>query len=52
MALVAPQGQFVHNVKAYGVRTSMFPTLLLLLLLLRQIHLSPIGFWLLALATL
>ena len=49
MALVAPQGQFVHNVKAYGVRTSMFPTLLLLL---RQIHLSPIGFWLLALATL
>ena len=51
MALVAPQGQFVHNVKAYGVRTSMFPTLLLLLLL-RQIHLSPIGFWLLALATL
>ena len=48
MALVAPQGQFVHNVKAYEVRTSMFPTLLLL----RQIHLSPIGFWLLALATL
>ena len=51
MALVDPQGQFVHNVKAYEVRTSMFPTLLLLLLL-RQIHLSPIGFWLLALATL
>ena len=50
MALVDPQGQFVHNVKAYEVRTSMFPTLLLLLL--RQIHLSPIGFWLLALATL